>query len=146
MIGTNLDITDRKRIEEALQSVAQSDALTGLASRVLFDDRLRHSLARSRRAGSRAALDRFKRVNDTLGHAAGDALLKEPGHAVQVAEKVLDTMRAPTRAEGHDVLVTTSIGLAYSDGDEDEGALLKRADAALYQAKAAGRNAFRIAA
>jgi diguanylate cyclase (GGDEF)-like protein/PAS domain S-box-containing protein len=87
MIGTNLDITDRKRIEEALQSVAQTDPLTGLANRMLLLDHVRQAIARSARSGTKIALlyldiDRFKQVNDSLGHATGDALLK--GFAVRL--------------------------------------------------------------
>jgi diguanylate cyclase (GGDEF)-like protein len=180
MIGMNLDITDRKRVEEAMQSAAQSDPLTGLANRILLTDRLRLACARSRRNGSRAALlyldiDRFKQVNDSLGHAAGDALLKDfamrlracvrasdtvarfggdefvvlledlkkSEDALRVAQKILDTMAAPLCIENRDVTVTTSIGLAYCD-DEDETRSIKRADAALYEAKAAGRNTIRV--
>ena len=183
MIGTNLDITDRRRMEEALQSVAQSDPLTGLANRLLFQDRLRQALARARRAGSSVALlyldlDRFKEVNDTLGHAAGDLLLKdfaarlragvratdtvarfggdefvilledvkERGQATRVAEKIVAEARQPLLVEGREVTATASIGVAFGEGSAVEEELLRRADAALYEAKNAGRDGYRVAA
>jgi diguanylate cyclase (GGDEF)-like protein/PAS domain S-box-containing protein len=183
IIGTNVDITERKRIEEAVQSAAQSDALTGLANRVLFNDRLRLALARSRRSGGDLAvlyldLDRFKQVNDKFGHAAGDRLLKHVAlrlrscvrqsdtvarlggdefvvlledlrdreHAVAVVEKIIEEMRRPLNLEGFEVSATTSIGLAYARAGGDGGdALLKRADKALYEAKAAGRDCYSVA-
>jgi diguanylate cyclase (GGDEF)-like protein/PAS domain S-box-containing protein len=183
MIGTNLDITDRRRMEEALQSVAQSDPLTGLANRLLFQDRLRQALARARRAGSSVALlyldlDRFKEVNDSLGHAAGDLLLKdfaarlragvratdtvarfggdefvilledvkERGQALRVAEKIVAEARQPLMVEGRELVATASIGVAFGDGNAVEEELLRRADAALYEAKNAGRDGYRVAA
>ncbi|HEX7220893.1 MAG TPA: diguanylate cyclase [Burkholderiales bacterium] len=183
MIGTNLDITDRRRMEEALQSVAQSDPLTGLANRLLFQDRLRQALARARRAGSSVALlyldlDRFKEVNDSLGHAAGDILLKDfaarlragvratdtvarfggdefvilledvkdRGHAIRVAEKIVAEARQPLMVEGRELVATASIGVAFGEGNAVEEELLRRADAALYEAKNAGRDRYRIAA
>jgi diguanylate cyclase (GGDEF)-like protein/PAS domain S-box-containing protein len=182
MIGTNLDITDRRRMEEAVQSAAQSDPLTGLANRLLLDDRLRVAVARLRRSGAQLAvlyidLDRFKAVNDSLGHAAGDTLLKdvaarlrggvrasdtvarlggdefvvlledikERAHALRVADKILEDCRRPLRLEGRDVVATASIGIAFAEVDLDAAGLLKRADAALYEAKAAGRDGCRVA-
>src|SRR5260221_12690303 len=69
MIGTNVDITDRKLVEEALQSVAYTDSLTGLANRVALADRVRNAMARGRRGGNHVAflyldMDRSNRVND----------------------------------------------------------------------------------
>ncbi|HKC74261.1 MAG TPA: EAL domain-containing protein, partial [Chloroflexota bacterium] len=79
-IGVSHDITQRTRAEAALQHQAFHDALTGLPNRALFLDRLEHALARAhRQAGAVGVLfldlDRFKVVNDSLGHAAGDLLL-----------------------------------------------------------------------
>lgn len=76
-----VDITERKQAEEKLVHLAHYDALTGLPNRVLFHDRLRQAMAQAQRHNSVAGvmfidLDRFKIANDTLGHAAGDALLK----------------------------------------------------------------------
>ena len=181
MIGTNVDITERRKMEEAIQSAAQADVLTGLANRSLFDERLKLAAARCRRQGGQMAvlyldLDNFKQVNDTLGHAAGDVLLKdfalrlrssvratdtvarfggdefvvlledvkEIGNAVSVAEKIIAESRQALSIEGREVVATASVGIAYGTGLDEEN-LVKRADAALYQAKKAGRDRYSVA-
>ncbi len=81
------DITEQKSLEEQLKHAALHDSLTGLANRALFSDRVEHAIARWRRTSTDLAvlfldLDDFKTVNDSLGHAVGDALL------VQVADRI----------------------------------------------------------
>jgi diguanylate cyclase (GGDEF)-like protein len=89
-VSTHEDITDRKNTEIRIEQLAHFDGLTGLANRNLFKERLDAALARYRRLGTEFAvflldLDRFKTVNDTLGHQAGDKLLEA------VAERIEST-------------------------------------------------------
>ncbi|HEX4775361.1 MAG TPA: EAL domain-containing protein, partial [Acidimicrobiia bacterium] len=91
-IGQTEDITERKAIADRLAHAAIHDPLTGLPNRVLFMDRLQHALTRSERKGSRVGvvfldLDRFKLVNDSLGHTAGDRLL------VAIADRLRSALR-----------------------------------------------------
>ena len=90
--GTAIDITEEYRAEEAQQNLSQFDSLTGLANRARMEQRIDSTLAAFRAAKRSAALlmmdlDRFKQVNDTLGHAAGDELLKQVAERLHAAVK-----------------------------------------------------------
>ncbi|MDQ3107645.1 MAG: EAL domain-containing protein, partial [Actinomycetota bacterium] len=107
MVLNTRDITERKVLEEQLAHQAFHDALTGLANRALFRDRVEHALARMRRQRRPIAvllldIDGFKNVNDSLGHAFGDAFL------VAVAERLRDLLRpsdTPCRLGGDEFAV-----------------------------------------
>ena len=88
---------ERKSAEDKLAHLAQYDPLTNLANRALFHDRLEHAVARVERHGGMLALlfldlDRFKAVNDTLGHIGGDALLKQVGNRISARMRESDTV------------------------------------------------------
>ncbi|MBF0285597.1 MAG: EAL domain-containing protein [Magnetococcales bacterium] len=92
-----LDITGQKETEHKLERLAFYDALTGLPNRMLFRDRLTHEIAQTHRSSKPMALmfidlDRFKWVNDTLGHAAGDELLKEVSRRLLGCVRQSDTV------------------------------------------------------
>jgi diguanylate cyclase (GGDEF)-like protein len=165
-----------------LRHQALHDALTGLPNRALIIDRIEQLLARNRRYGTSGAalyvdLDDFKNVNDTLGHEAGDRLLKAvatrltsslrdvdtigrmggdefvvliDGASLQVApqlvaERLLEVMRQPFLLDDASIPLTvnTSVGIAIGDR-ANTGDLLRDADVALYQAKAAGKNRYEL--
>ncbi len=169
--------------QKKLLRMSQYDSLTGLVNRSRLDEILSEAAARSRRHGLGVAvlfldIDHFKQINDSHGHAAGDAVLREfarriqscardtdtvarlggdefvivledlhdPDGAVTVATKIREAMRVPVVLEGTSIDVGASIGIAFvRTGHFEPEMLLKRADRALYQAKAGGRGDFRLA-
>jgi diguanylate cyclase (GGDEF)-like protein/PAS domain S-box-containing protein len=97
MIGTHTDISERKQSEAQVFRLAHYDLITNLPNRVLFIDRLEQEIKKSHRTRLPITLmfldlDRFKEVNDTLGHDIGDLLLKEAAHRLQSCVRDTDTV------------------------------------------------------
>jgi len=175
------DITDRARNEKRIAFLAQHDLLTGLANRALFAQKLEEAAKRFQRHGISFSvlmldLDRFKNVNDTLGHPAGDQLLVQVAQrltaslrdtdvlarlggdefaiiqenekdqregAIGLALRIIGIIANPFDLNGHRVNIGASIGVAFApEHGVDHESLLKKADLALYDAKASGRNDF----
>jgi len=182
------NITDRLRTEKELREsqsrlyhLAHHDSLTGLPNRLLFEDRLEQAIFKARRNKTRLGilfldLDKFKYINDTLGHDVGDGLLVGVARRLQnqcrqsdtmarfggdefvfildnlrdrhgaevVAGKMLSAMARPIKVNEHELLISTSIGIAiYPDDSDDIDGVIKYADIALYQAKKEGRNTYK---
>jgi diguanylate cyclase (GGDEF)-like protein len=159
--------------EERYKNLAEHDPLTGAPNRALFRDRMGMALERAKRQGLRVGLllldlDRFKPINDELGHEAGDRVLcalvdrasgavrksdtvarlggdefavlvpdmESPDEAMLVAEKILQAVCRPLTVEKREVAVSTSLGVAvYPDDGLSLEELLRKADAAMYEAK-----------
>jgi len=177
------DITEQKRAEQELRYLANYDALTSLPNRSLLSERLARAIVRARREGGHVAvlfldLDRFKDVNDSLGHATGDRVLRAaaervqhavgpqhtvarlggdeftvvleglaaPAEAEDVARRVIEAFALPlTLDEHHEITVSPSIGISlFPDHAQVPTELLKHADTAMYQAKAAGRRTWQV--
>ncbi len=169
------DITERLEQDAKITYMAKHDMLTGLPNRTQLVEHIDHALKWGRRGDKVCVLfidlDRFKNVNDTLGHLMGDELLKavadrlrdnvrkpdlvarlggdefvvlqvtpQPSQAAaELASRLIASLSEPFVLNGHILEIGASVGIAVSrDGSEDSGALLARADTALYQQKAAG--------
>ncbi|MFC5303223.1 EAL domain-containing protein [Azospira restricta] len=169
-------VIDANRAERHVRHLAYNDSLTGLPNRMLFVDHLSQAIGRAAADGSQLAvlfldLDRFKYINDTLGHEAGDQLLvtmaqrlkgcvraddcvarlggdeftvlldqlPNTGVAASVAQNICRTISAPLVINGHEIVVTTSIGISVYPADgPDVSTLLRHADTAMYRAKQNG--------
>ena len=178
------DITEKIEAGERIETLSTTDALTGLPNRRRLADRLKASLAQAQREKSQFALlflnlDRFKHINDTLGHAFGDSVLIDVAERLRgclrqgdtvarlgsdefvllvnlapvgaadeaeaAARRVQEALRRPFHQAGMSFTVTASIGITMVPGDGtgmDE--LMGRADAAMREAKKAGRAGYRF--
>ncbi|MGZ5201485.1 MAG: EAL domain-containing protein [Telluria sp.] len=176
------EIVERRQAEARVHHMAYHDSLTGLPNRALLADRLDRAMLASQRSGRKLAvmfldLDRFKTINDSLGHLTGDHLLKEvasrlcravrasdtvarlggdefvvlvpgvdgPDDCTQVAQKIIEVLGEPFPFEGRVLHISPSIGIClYPDHGADVATLMRNADAAMYHAKAAGRNTWQF--
>jgi len=126
-VGTVQDITERKAAQQQIEHLAFYDTLTGLPNRTLFMERLQHELAAAARRGQQLSLmfldlDRFKEINDTLGHEVGDRVLQEVAHRYRQALRADETL---ARLSGDEfVIVATDTGEAASRIAERIGAAL----------------------
>ncbi len=113
------DVTERHRLHEQLVYQANHDILTGLPNRALLEDRIQQTLSHASRYGHKAALlcldvDRFKQINDTYGHAAGDTCLKEIARRLSSRLRAVDTV-ARTGGEEFTVLLDEITGGADAE-------------------------------
>lgn len=189
------DITQRKKDEKRIYDLAYYDELTTLPNRLLFCQSLGGTIASARHQSQEFAilfidLDRFKRINDTLGHTTGDRLLVDVGSRLvectrstdscaqlgqvlegdirlarfggdefvlklgdtasessvgQIADRIISKLARPFNCDGHQFVITPSIGIAMfpQDGETVEE-LIMNADMAMYRAKSAGRNNYKF--
>ncbi|PZQ17025.1 MAG: GGDEF domain-containing protein [Ancylobacter novellus] len=171
LYGLKQDVTEERELADETRRLAEIDALTGLANRRMFDERLADCARDGRSALLLVDLDGFKHVNDTLGHALGDACLQEAARrleracrgaalvariggdefavlhgdwsaAERMARRTVEALRITVERDGARLGLGGSVGLARSDGGTAAD-WFSRADRALYAAKGAGRGAFR---
>ena len=169
------DVTMRIRLREELAHNTVHDGLTGLPNRTLFNERLAHALRKNKRMKAATTvmfvdIDHFKTVNDTKGHAVGDAVLVAAATRIEacvrvsdtvarlggdefgiilegvseraraVARRVVEAMQTPVHTGQGEVVASVSVGVAAAMPSDDVETLVRHADTAMYQAKARGRN------
>lgn len=180
--GTATDVTDEVEARRRIEFLSQHDALTGLPNRTRLQEFLDGKLKASPTIEQPLVmlsldLDRFKPVNDLLGHAAGDLVLNQVSNRLAecirhgdlvarvggdefvliltdvnsqeeveaLCRRLIESIERPIEVDEQEVFVSTSIGIAMAPNDACEAAeLLRYADIALYESKAAGRNTWRF--
>ena len=181
--GVARDITDRKIAEDTITFQAYHDLLTKLPNRALLRDRLGLAISQAKREREMLAvmfldLDRFKNVNDTLGHMIGDELLQQVSNRLRscvregdtlarfggdefalllpkinhsredvenIAEKIINVLKQPFSVDGHELYVSTSIGISlYPQDGINMDTLIKNADIAMYHVKGQGKNGYQF--
>lgn len=180
-VSVHEDITVKRKTEERVAHMARHDMLTDLPNRFHFRELTKEALEKSGKKKHLAILclniDRFKTINETLGHPIGDALLRmvadrlrqslregdvvsrlggdefaivqiggdQPVSATMLSERIIEKLGMPYQIEGHQIIASTSIGIAIAplDGDNVDQ-LLKNADMALCRAKQEARGSYRF--
>ena len=172
-----VDRQEKLRMATVYEHLSKTDPLTGIDNRTILKTNLDKLLEEgaSRISILWLDLDRFKQINDTLGHATGDAVLRTISHrlsvmherggriarfggdefivtlpvkdeteAMDTAEELIRAIRQPVQINHIQVAISGSIGISISGDNSDSDELLRHADVALYEAKAAGRNCIRL--
>ncbi len=183
LVGSQIYLAMRRsHLDQVSRTRSAYDQLTQLPDRVLFNQQLIRSISMATEQDTMLGvafldLDRFKNINDTLGHEAGDCLLQQVAGRLKsclrgydvvarwggdeftlllsglrsaedvsgISERILQRLAAPFQVQGEELYVTASLGIALAPYDGEDGqTLLRNADAAMYQAKARGRNNYQV--
>lgn len=180
--GIISNITEQKEFEKKIQYLAFHDSLTKLPNRMLFENKIKELMAASKQVNKHFSilyidLDRFRNINESLGHQIGDKLLfefsqrvnmllnkntlfarlggdefgiilwdyEESDYPIKAAKLIIDCLDVPFNIEDFELLITTSVGISTSpENGKTIEELIKNADAALYRAKASGKNTYQI--
>jgi len=180
--GIVSNITEQKEFEKKIQYLAFHDYLTKLPNRMLFENKINELISTSNQVNKHFSilyidLDRFRNINESLGHQIGDKLLfefsqrvnmlmnkntlfarlggdefgiilwdyEDSDYPIKAAKIIIDCLDLPFEIEDFELLITTSIGIStFPENGKNIEELIKNADAALYRAKASGKNTYQI--